>query len=258
MAYTIVSALLGSLLFSLTLVPMLAYFLLGRGVPHGENWLVRTCKKLYRPILTRAIRRPVVVLIAAVAVLAGSLMLATRLGSEFLPELNEGSVWVNLTLPAGISVSEAVRECARVRSILRKFPEVRTVVSKAGRPEDGTDPKQINMAEILVDLYPQDQWKRKITKEALIKNSTPPSIRFGVRAELLATDRDNILESISQIDGQVVIKVFGTISHHQREGRACARDRAVGSWRGAPSWTAPVPSRSCRSRSTANGRRATD
>ena len=210
MAYTIVSALLGSLLFSLTLVPMLAYFLLGRGVPHGENWLVRTCKRLYRPILTRAIRRPVVVLIAAVAVLAGSLALATRVGSEFLPELNEGSVWVNLTLPAGISVSEAVRECARVRSILRKFAEVRTVVSKAGRPEDGTDPKQINMAEILVDLYPQEQWKRNITKEELIKefnaalNQVP-----GFEPSFSQPIRDNILESISQIDGQVVIKVFG-------------------------------------------------
>jgi heavy metal efflux system protein len=210
MAYTIVSALLGSLLFSLTLVPMLAYFLLGRGVPHGENWLVRTCKRLYRPILTRAIRRPVVVLIAAVAVLAGSLALATRLGSEFLPELNEGSVWVNLTLPAGISVSEAVRECARVRSILRKFAEVRTVVSKAGRPEDGTDPKQINMAEIFVDLYPQDQWKRKITKEALIKEMGDALDEVpGFEPSFSQPIRDNILESISQIDGQVVIKVFG-------------------------------------------------
>ena len=210
MAYTIVSALLGSLLFSLTLVPMLAYFLLGRGVPHGENWLVRTCKRLYRPILTRAIRGPVVVLIAAVAVLAGSLVLATRLGSEFLPELNEGSVWVNLTLPAGISVSEAVRECARVRSILRKFAEVRTVVSKAGRPEDGTDPKQINMAEIFVDLYPQDQWKRKITKEELIKEMGDALDEVpGFEPSFSQPIRDNILESISQIDGQVVIKVFG-------------------------------------------------
>jgi heavy metal efflux system protein len=148
--------------------------------------------------------------IAAVAVLAGSLVLATRLGSEFLPELNEGSVWVNLTLPAGISVSEAVRECARVRSILRKFPEVRTVVSKAGRPEDGTDPKQINMAEILVDLYPQDQWKRKITKEALIKEfNTALNQVPGFEPSFSQPIRDNILESISQIDGQVVIKVFG-------------------------------------------------
>lgn len=210
MAYTIVSALLGSLLFSLTLVPVLAYFLLRRGVPHGENTLVRFCKKLYRPILTQAVRWPVVVLVGAVTALAGSLLLATQLGSEFLPELNEGSVWVNLTLPPGISVSEAVRECARVRSILRTFPEVRAVISKAGRPEDGTDPKQVNMAEFLVDTYPQEEWKRKLTKEQLLKKFDDALSEVpGFEPSFSQPIRDNILESISQIDGQVVIKVFG-------------------------------------------------
>jgi heavy metal efflux system protein len=210
MAYTIVSALLGSLLFSLTLVPVLAYFLLRRGVPHGENRLVRMCKKLYRPLLVQAVRWPVIILIAAVAALAGSLVLATQLGSEFLPELNEGSVWVNLTLPPGISVSEAVRECARVRSILRQFPEVRSVISKAGRPEDGTDPKQINMAEFLVDTYPQEEWKSKISKEELLKRFDDALSKVpGFEPSFSQPIRDNILESISQIDGQVVIKVFG-------------------------------------------------
>ncbi len=210
MAYTIVSALLGSLLFSLTLVPVLAYFLLGRGVPHGENHLVRWCKKLYRPVLTQAVRWPVLVLAGAVMALAGSLVLSTRLGSEFLPELNEGSVWVNLTLPPGISVSEAVRECARVRSILRTFPEVRAVISKAGRPEDGTDPKQINMAEFLVDTYPEDQWKSKISKDDLLKQFDAALSKVpGFEPSFSQPIRDNILESISQIDGQIVIKVFG-------------------------------------------------
>jgi cobalt-zinc-cadmium resistance protein CzcA len=210
MAYTIVSALLGSLLFSLTLVPVLAYFLLRRGVPHGENRLVRFCKKLYRPLLTQAVRWPVFVLLGAVAALAGSLLLARQLGSEFLPELNEGSVWVNLTLPPGISVSEAVRECARVRSILKQFPEVRAVISKAGRPEDGTDPKQINMAEFLVDTYPQEEWKSKLSKEALLKKFDDALSRVpGFEPSFSQPIRDNILESISQIDGQIVIKVFG-------------------------------------------------
>jgi cobalt-zinc-cadmium resistance protein CzcA len=210
MAYTIVSALLGSLLFSLTLVPVLAYFLLRRGVPHGENALVRFCKRLYRPVLTQAVRWPVVVLLGAVAALAGSLLLATQLGSEFLPELNEGSVWVNLTLPPGISVSEAVRECARVRTILRSFPEVRAVISKAGRPEDGTDPKQINMAEFLVDTYPQEEWKSKLSKEDLLKKFDAALSEVpGFAPSFSQPIRDNILESISQIDGQIVIKVFG-------------------------------------------------
>ena len=210
MAYTIVSALLGSLLFSLTLVPVMAYFLLRRGVPHGENRLVRLCKKLYRPVLTQAVRWPVVVLAGAVMALAGSLLLATQLGSEFLPELNEGSVWVNLTLPPGISVSEAVKECAKVRSILRTFPEVRAVISKAGRPEDGTDPKQINMAEFLVDTYPQEEWKSKLSKEELLKRFDDALSKVpGFEPSFSQPIRDNILESISQIDGQIVIKVFG-------------------------------------------------
>ncbi len=210
MAYTIVSALLGSLLFSLTLVPVMAYFLLRRGVPHGENRLVRWCKKLYRPVLVQAVRWPVLVLAGAVMALAASLLFASQLGSEFLPELNEGSIWVNLTLPPGISVTEAVRECARVRSILRKFPEVRAVISKAGRPEDGTDPKQVNMAEFLVDTYPQEEWKSKLTKEELLKRFDDALSEVpGFEPSFSQPIRDNILESISQIDGQVVIKVFG-------------------------------------------------
>ncbi|HVV44435.1 MAG TPA: CusA/CzcA family heavy metal efflux RND transporter, partial [Bryobacteraceae bacterium] len=210
MAYTIVSALIGSLLFSLTLVPVLAYFLLGKGVPHGENFLVKWCKKIYRPLLTAVVKRPWPILIVALGALGGSFIVATRLGSEFLPELNEGSVWVNLTLPPGISVTEAVRECARIRSILRQFPEVRNVVSKAGRPEDGTDPKQINMAEIFVDLYPPDQWKRKITKDELLNEFQDALQKVpGYEPSFSQPIRDNILESISQIDGQVVVKVFG-------------------------------------------------
>src|SRR4030095_5112240 len=152
----------------MTLVPLLAFFLLRKGVPHGENPLVRFSKRLYRPVLMQAVKNPVMVLVAALLVLGATLALAPRLGSEFLPELNEGSVWVNLSLPAGISVTQAVKECARVRQILRPFDEVRSVISKAGRPEDGTDPKQVNMAEFLVDLHPENQWKRKVTKSELL------------------------------------------------------------------------------------------
>ena len=210
MAYTIVSALIGSLLFSVTLVPLLAFFLLRRGVPHGENLLVRFTKALYRPALVQAVKHPVLVLIAAAGVLAGTVALAPQLGSEFLPELNEGSVWVNLSLPAGISVTQAVKECARVRHILRRFAEVRSVVSKAGRPEDGTDPKQVNMAEFLVDLYPETQWRRKISKNDLLGEFQKALEAVpGYQPSFSQPIRDNILESISQIDGQVVIKVFG-------------------------------------------------
>ena len=210
MAYTVTSALVGSLLFSLTLVPLLCYFLLRRGLPETENWLLRNSKRGYHRVLVTALDHRKTVIVTALLALAVSLALASRLGTEFLPELNEGALWLNITLPPGISVTEASRESARMRALIRRFPEVNTVISKAGRPEDGTDPKAINMAEFLVDLKPESEWKRSITKEQLIVemerllNEIP-----GVDVSFSQPIRDNILESISQIDGQIVVKVFG-------------------------------------------------
>src|SRR5215813_12607823 len=210
MAYTVTSALVGSLLFSLTLVPLLCFYLLRRGLPEHDNLLVRLCKRLYRPVLVKALRHPKTVLTAALVALAVSLSLVPRLGSEFLPELNEGTLWVNIMLPPSLSVSEASRLCARIRSILRQFPEVTSVISKAGRPEDGTDPKMINMAEFFVDLKPPAAWTRPITKEQLTAEMDKAlDVLPGLEPSFSQPIRDNILESISQIDGQIVIKVFG-------------------------------------------------
>jgi heavy metal efflux system protein len=210
MAYTVTSALVGALLFSLTLVPLLCFYLLRRGVPAHENLLVRVCKRLYRPLLVGALRHPKTVLVTALLALAVSLALVPHLGSEFLPELNEGTLWVNIMLPPSISVSEASRLCARIRTIIRQFPEVTSVVSKAGRPEDGTDPKMINMAEFFVDLKPPAAWTRPITKEQLIADIEKAlDVLPGLDPSFSQPIRDNILESISQIDGQIVIKVFG-------------------------------------------------
>jgi cobalt-zinc-cadmium resistance protein CzcA len=209
MAYTITSALIGSLLFSLTLVPLLCFFLLRR-VPIEENRLTRACQRVYLPLLERALSRRRAVIGGAVVLLALTLGSATRLGSEFLPELNEGAIWVNVMLPQGISVAEATRECGRIRGLLRQFPEVRTVVSKSGRPEDGTDPKLINMAEFFVDTKPPDEWRPYLTKEQLVSDMDHALDAIpGIEASFSQPIRDNILESISQIDGQVVIKLFG-------------------------------------------------
>ena len=210
MAYTVVSALIGSLIFSLTLVPLLCLFLLGKSGVNEENGLVRLCKRAYRPLLARALEHRVFVLAAAVVALVASLALAPRLGTEFLPELNEGSVWINIMLPAGMSVSETSRQLARIRTVLRTFPEVRTVVSKAGRPEDGTDPKMINMAELLVDMRPTGEWRAHLSKDQLVDQmNTALQTIPGIEPSFSQPIRDNVLESISQIDGQIVIKVFG-------------------------------------------------
>jgi len=210
MAYTVTSALVGSLVFSLTLVPLLCFWLLGRGVKHEDNRLVELATRTYRRALDRSLMRPALVIGVAVAGLVAALALVPRLGTEFLPELNEGTLWVNLTLPSSVSVSEAARIVARVRSVIRRFPEVTQVISQAGRPEDGTDPKPINMAEFFVDLQPPEQWKRKITREELAARMEDAINEIpGLEPAISQPIRDNVLESISQIDGQIVIKVFG-------------------------------------------------
>jgi cobalt-zinc-cadmium resistance protein CzcA len=210
MAYTVVSALIGSLIFSVTLVPLLCVFGLGKSVHHEENFVARICKKLYKTPLLLAIRFRWAVLGVAIAALAVSLAIVPRLGSEFLPELNEGSIWVNVNLPPGVSVAEAQRVAGKMRKILKGYPEVTSVVSKAGRPEDGTDPKPINMLEIFVGLKPPAEWTRKITRDQLIEEmNTALNDLPGVDPSFSQPIRDNVLESISQIDGQIVVKVFG-------------------------------------------------
>jgi cobalt-zinc-cadmium resistance protein CzcA len=218
MAWTVTSALVGSLLFSLTLVPLLCLFLLRKNIPHGENALVRLIKTPYVACLRWGLNHPLIVIAVALGGFGLSLALAPRLGTEFLPELNEGTIWVNANMPPGISVEQARAYCRRMRDILRKTQEVRSVISKAGRPEDGTDPKPINMAEIFVDLKPQSEWKRGRTKEHVIEemdrnlDAVP-----GIETSFSQPIRDNVLESISQIDGQVVLKVFGDDSAKLRQ-----------------------------------------
>jgi heavy metal efflux system protein len=210
MAYTVVSALIGSLIFSLTLVPLLSLFMLSNTTAHEDNAIVRLCKRIYQPVLRFALERRIAVVGAAILALVGSLALVPKLGTEFLPELNEGALWINIMLPPGISVSETSRQLARIRSTLRQFPEVVSVLSKAGRPEDGTDPKMINMAEFLVDVKPETEWPRGLTKDQLIdKMNAALQTIPGIEPSFSQPIRDNVLESISQIDGQIVVKVFG-------------------------------------------------
>jgi cobalt-zinc-cadmium resistance protein CzcA len=210
MAWTVTSALIGSLLFSLTIVPLLCYFLLRKNLPHNENFLAAACRRMYEPSFAWVLRHRALVVCVAVVSLALSLLAATKLGAEFLPELNEGTVWVNANLPPGISVSEASVQCAAIRRALHTVPEVETVISKAGRPEDGTDPKPINMAECFVGFKPKEKWRPGKTKEDLLQEMDKALDAIpGVETTFSQPIRDNVLESISQIDGQVVIKVFG-------------------------------------------------
>ena len=210
MALSVTTALVGSLVFSLTLVPLLAYWMLRRNLPHGDNRVVSLAKNIYKPVLAWSLTNRSKVVVIALVLFAGTMLAASRLGSEFLPELNEGTIWVNVRLPASVSNPEATRILSNVRRALLKVPEVRTTVSKAGQPEDGTDPKTISMAEVYVDIKPQEEWRTGLTREQLIEEmDLVVSALPGMEPTFSQPIRDNVLESISQIDGQIVIKVAG-------------------------------------------------
>jgi cobalt-zinc-cadmium resistance protein CzcA len=210
MAYSVVSALVGALVLSLTLVPLLSAVMLKKNLAEEDNVVVRRAKRLYAPALGWSLANPRKVIGVALLALASSLALVPRLGTEFLPELNEGSIWVNVFLPTSVSVSEAQELNKRIRAAIRKSPEVLSVTSKAGRPEDGTDPKLINMSELLVDVKPESEWRKGMTKPKLLAEMDAEISKIpGIEPSFSQPIRDNVLESISQIDGQIVIKVFG-------------------------------------------------
>lgn len=210
MAYSVVAALITSLILSLTLVPFLAKIAFKNKVPHEETWLMRWCVDRYEPALKWVLANSRRVLTMALIALGLTVAVMPQLGTEFLPELNEGSIWINITLPTSVSVNEAKSDLKKLRRIVAGFPEVNAVISKGGRPEDGTDPKNINMTEMLVDLKPESQWRKGMGKDALIRemedklNDMP-----GIEPTFSQPVRDQILESISQIDGQIVVKLFG-------------------------------------------------
>lgn len=210
MAYSVVAALITSLILSLTLVPFLSNIAFRKRVPHEETSLMHWCMDRYEPALKWVLARSRRVLAGALLALAATAAAMPWLGTEFLPELNEGSIWINITLPTSLSVDEARNELKKLRRVVADFPEVNAVISKGGRPEDGTDPKNINMTEMLVDLKPESAWRPGIGKEALVRemedklNDLP-----GIEPTFSQPVRDQILESISQIDGQIVVKLFG-------------------------------------------------
>ena len=210
MALSVTAALIGSLIFSLTLVPLLSYWMLRKKLPHGDNRVVLGCKRVYEPLLNWALSKRRTVVAIAVGIFALSMVVASQLGSEFLPELNEGTFWANFDMPSSVSSEEASKILRLARQALNSVPEVRTAVSKAGQPEDGTDPKTLSMAEIFIDVKPQEEWRKGLTRDQLIEEMDRKlSAIPGIDPAFSQPIRDNVLESISQIKGQIVVKVAG-------------------------------------------------
>ena len=210
MAWSVVAALVASLALSLTLVPLLAHWLLRRGLHRGEPEIVVWSKRLYARVLRWALARTGTVLAVAGVALALGVAAGARLGSEFLPELNEGSVWINVKLEASASYGEAQAKARQIREIVRRSPEVRSAISKLGRPEDGTDPKIASQIEVLVDLLPEERWTRGLRKPQVLAEIERNLAEIpGISPAFSQPVRDNVLESISAVQGQVVVRVTG-------------------------------------------------
>ena len=210
MALTLTFALLMGTLLALTLVPVLASFAVKNKVAEQESWLVRWLLRLYRPLLARVLRARALVLGLAVASLAGAGVLLSFIGSEFLPKLDEGSLWVRVHFPQSISPTEAARLTGKVRSILATFPEVKTIVNQIGRPDDGTDVNGFDTAELFVDLHARETWTTAHDREALADAMNAKlAVIPGLDVQFSQVIEDNVNEAVSGIKGELGIKIFG-------------------------------------------------
>jgi cobalt-zinc-cadmium resistance protein CzcA len=210
MAYTLSFALLGAILLTLTLVPaLLSYAVRSSDMAERETRWIERLRAAYRIVLVRARSRRLPVIAGSAAVLALAAGGATQLGSEFLPKLDEGNIWLTITLPPSTALDRSKEVEREARAALRAYPEVNNVVSAVGRPDDGTDPKGPNNIEIMADLKPRSTW-RFPTKEALVADMSA-HIRAmpGVPTNFSQVIEDNVEEALSGVKGEIAVKIFG-------------------------------------------------
>jgi cobalt-zinc-cadmium resistance protein CzcA len=210
MASTICFALLGALVLTLTVVPVLCSFGLGQVAGEHENRLLVWIRRLYLPPLHWSIERPRATIAVASLLLLLSFAVVPFLGSEFLPELDEGDIWVRAKLPIGVSLEGAQRYVQQLRNTLLEFPEVRTVVSQTGSPDDGTDPNGPDNAELFVGLRPREEWSTAHDKNQLVESMNQRLAVFpGITFNFSQPIKDNVDEAISGVKGELSIKIFG-------------------------------------------------
>jgi cobalt-zinc-cadmium resistance protein CzcA len=169
MALTVASALFGSLILSLTLIPALATWLFRRGVKIWENPVIGWVGDFYERLLSHGMLRAKTVVLVSVGLVTGSLLLAYRMGTEFLPQLDEGVIWIRANLPPGISLYKSAEIANRMRAIIKQSPEVESVMSQSGRNDSGTDPFGPNRNELLINLRPYNTWPRGRVKRDLVE-----------------------------------------------------------------------------------------
>jgi cobalt-zinc-cadmium resistance protein CzcA len=219
LAMTYSFALAGALVFALTAVPALCALLLRpQDGAHGEPGFVVRLRALYARALAYTQRRRLATGVVAIALLTAGLVAQSRLGSEFLPELDEGDLVIFVEMPPSVSLETGGTILTDVRKRLLTFPEVIEVMSEQGRPEDGTDDEGVNMSETFVHLKPHDAWRRGFDKDRLVEEMRASLTQIpGVSFNFSQPIKDNVEEAISGVRGKVVLKIFGPDLEAMRE-----------------------------------------
>jgi cobalt-zinc-cadmium resistance protein CzcA len=210
MALTLTFALVAGTVFAIVVVPVLASFAVRAGIAGREAWIVRWLLRIYRGALNFALKTPVLVYATGLLLLAAGALTFARIGSEFLPKLDEGDLWVRTFAPQSISPSESAKITRNVRRRLAAFPEVRYVVSQLGRPDDGTDINGWDITEYSVGLIPRDQWKTAHTREELCDAMARNLKEIpGIDSQFSQYIEDNVNEAVSGVKSELAIKLFG-------------------------------------------------
>src|SRR5262249_21064105 len=211
MARTYAYALLGAVIATFTVTPVLSSVLLPARVSEIETFLVRRIRRVYQIVLPLAVRRFRVAAMIAIAFLAVCGVLGVRLGTEFLPKLEEGNLWIRALLPPTITLDAGRDAVARMRTVIGSYAPVRTVVSEQGRGDEGTDPDGSFVAELFAQLKPFDEWPKGLTKTTMVKQMSDQLERefVGVDFNFSQYIQDNIEEAVSGVKGENSVKIFG-------------------------------------------------
>ncbi|PWU03784.1 MAG: CusA/CzcA family heavy metal efflux RND transporter [Bacteroidetes bacterium] len=210
LAYTLGFALLGALIFTLSLVPALSSVLLKRNVREKHNPVVKFFESSIRFLYLKTSRYPKTSLIVAVSFMALTFFSAKFLGSEFLPELDEGALWVKSQLPMSASLNQSKEIAGKMTDIIRKLPEVRHTLAQIGRTNDGTDPKGFFNVEIAVDLKPKDEWREGVTTDMLVDSLNIQLKKLpGLILNYSQPIRDNVEEAVAGVPASLAVKIFG-------------------------------------------------
>jgi cobalt-zinc-cadmium resistance protein CzcA len=210
LAWTLGFALLGALILTLTLVPLLCNLLLKKNVKEKHNLFVEGLTSVLMKMFSFVYLRKKVVLVTAALIVIAGLFCFKFLGSEFLPELDEGAIYIRATCPLSVSLEDSRDLANKMRKIILHFPEVKQVMSQTGRPNDGTDATGFYNIEFHVDIYPKDEWASHLTKEQLVdKMKNQLSVFPGTDLNFSQPIMDNVEEAVSGVKGSLCVKIYG-------------------------------------------------